>query len=284
MKVLITGAKGQLGFEFCKLFTEKNIAYVATDYAELDITNKQIVDVFIASNDFTHVINCAAYNDVDGAEKDSDNCFLLNALAPEYLAMAAKRNGAIFVTYSTDFVFDGNTTTPYTEKDIPNPLSTYAKSKRQGEVRVLECYEKSLVIRTSWLFGIAGKNFNTQVLGWASNKTELKIVDDQLSAPTYARDLAYFTWLLLQKNVYGLYHISNSGIASKFDQAQYLLQKVGWEGTLVRAKSHEFILAAQRPAFSKLDSSKVENIVGEKIPSWQSGIDRWYDEWSHLQR
>lgn len=277
--ILITGAKGQLGFEFQRLFNKAGIPFVATDIAELDITNKNDIEKFFIDKPFDCIINCAAYNDVDGAEDNANICYLLNAIAPELLANVAKKINAVFVTYSTDFVFDGNKNTPYKEDDVPNPLSVYAKSKLEGENRVINVYNKSFVIRTSWLFGIAGKNFNTQVLGWAAKNSELKIVDDQISSPTYAKDLAEFTWLLLQTGKFGLYHFSNNGVASKFDQAQYLLTKIGWQGVLKPAKRSDFKLKATRPAYSKLDSSKIEAIVGKKIPTWQSGIDRWYEEW-----
>lgn len=277
--ILITGAKGQLGFEFQRLFNKEGIPFIATDVDELDITSKNDIEKFFIDNHFDCIINCAAYNDVDGAEDNANICYLLNAIAPELLANVAKKINAVFVTYSTDFVFDGNKNTPYKEDDVPNPLSVYAKSKLEGENRVINAYNKSFVIRTSWLFGIAGKNFNTQVLGWAEKNSELNIVDDQVSSPTYAKDLAEFSWLLLQTGKFGLYHFSNNGQASKYDQAQYLLKKAGWDGVLKPAKSSDFVLKAARPAYSKLNSRKIEAIVGKKIPTWQSGIERWYDEW-----
>lgn len=278
IKILITGANGQLGYEFQRLFNKEGIYYIATDYKELDITNINVLNSFFKDKQFDYIINCAAYNDVDKAEDDRDNCFALNAKAPVYLANFAKDINAVYMIYSTDFVFDGKKREPYTEKDLPNPLSEYGQSKLEGEKGVLQTYDKVFIIRTSWLFGIAGENFNTQVLRWAKNKDELSIVDDQISAPTYAKDLAYFSWKLMQTQIYGLYHFSNEGIASKYDQAEYLLKKIGWDGVLKRAKTADFNVKANRPAYSKLDSSKIKKVVGENIPSWQSGIDRWLEE------
>jgi len=280
LKILITGANGQLGYDLRRLLTGLKCDFVATDYQELDITNKFAVSEFIISGGFDIVINCAAYNEVDKAEDDVENCYKLNCYAPYYLAKASKEIGAVFITYSTDFVFDGKKGEPYTENDKPNPISTYGKSKYEGEESVLKEYENSIIIRTSWLFGINGKNFNTQVINWAKSRNELKIVDDQISSPTYSYDLADFTLKLLKKDVYGLFHFSNSGIASKYDQAKYLLEKIKWKGALLRAKSSEFSLKAQRPAFSKLDSEKIEGITSSKILSWQSGLDRWWEEYS----
>ena len=277
--ILITGANGQLGYDFQRLFDSLEVKYIATDVADFDITNeKSIDDFFLKHNNISLIINCAAYNDVDKAETDSDFCMLLNSRAPFNLAKKAKEIGATFVTYSTDFVFDGDIRDPYTEEDMPNPPSVYAKSKRMGEEAVLAEYDKSFVIRTSWVFGIANNNFNKQVINWSKTRDELNIVDDQVSVPTYSKDLAYFSWKLIETKKYGLYHMSNSGICSKYDQAKYVLDNIGWTGKLGTSKTEDFNLPAKRSKFSKLDSTKLENIVGEKIPSWQDAIDRFLKE------
>ncbi len=278
MKILLTGSNGQLGHDFKKIFDKKNIEYIATDYKELDITSDENLNKFFQENEgITHVINCAAYNDVDKAETDK-KVWLLNAEAPKKLAEFSKKIGAIFVTYTTDFVFDGEKSSPYVEDDKTNGISEYGKSKAQGEKEVLKSYDSSFVIRTSWVFGIANNNFNKQVINWSKSRNELNIVDDQVSVPTYSMDLAEFSWKLIQTEKFGLYHITNDGIASKYDQAKYVLEKIGWKGTLGRAKTADFNLPAKRPAYSKLDSSKVEKLLGEKIPTWQSGIDRFLEE------
>ena len=278
MKILLTGSNGQLGHDFKKIFNKKNINYIATDYKELDITGDKALKKFFQENQkITHIINCAAYNDVDKAETD-EKVWLLNARAPKKLAEISKKIGAVFVTYSTDFVFDGEKKVPCNEEDEVNGLSEYAKAKISGEKFVLESYNKSFVIRTSWMFGIANNNFVKQVINWSKSRNELNIVDDQVSVPTYSMDLAEFSWKLIQTEKFGLYHITNDGIASKYDQAKYVLEKIGWKGTLGRAKTADFNLPAKRPAYSKLDSSKVEKLLGEKIPTWQSGIDRFLEE------
>ena len=278
MKILLTGSNGQLGHDFKKIFDKKNIEYIATDYKELDITSDKDLNKFFQENEeITHIINCAAYNDVDKSETDK-KVWLLNAEAPKKLAEFSKKIGAIFVTYTTDFVFDGEKDSPYMEDDKTNGISEYGKSKAQGEKDVLEAYDRSFVIRTSWVFGIANNNFNKQVINWSKSRNELNIVDDQVSVPTYSMDLAEFSWKLIQTEKFGLYHITNDGIASKYDQAKYVLEKIGWKGTLGRARTVDFNLPAKRPAYSKLDSSKVEKLLGEKIPTWQSGIDRFLEE------
>lgn len=277
--ILITGANGQLGYDFQRLFDSLKIKYIATDIVDFDITDeKSIDDFFLKYSNISLIINCAAYNDVDKAESEIDLCNKLNAEAPLNLAKKAKGIGAIFVTYSTDFVFYGDIKNSYTEEDMPNPPSIYAKSKRLGEISVLEEYEKVFIIRTSWLFGLANNNFNTQVVNWSKDCTELSIVDDQLSSPTYSKDLAYYSWKLINTNLYGLYHITNSGSCSKYDQAKYVLDKIGWTGNLRKIKTEELNLSAKRSKFSKLDSTKVENIIGEKIPSWKDAVDRYFQE------
>lgn len=275
--VLLTGANGQLGQDFQKLFDKLGVKYIATDYQELDITGKEKVREYIENNNFTIVINCAAYNNVDKAEEEVEKCYALNAYAPKNLAEICREKNIIFVTYSTDFVFDGEKEIPYTEEDIPNPLSVYSKTKLEGEKYSLE-YEKTFLIRTSWVFGIGNNNFCKQVINWSKDRDILKIVDDQVSSPTYSKDLAEFSWDLIQTDKYGLYHFSNSGEASKYDQAQYILKKIGWQGKLERAKTNDFPLPAKRAKYSKLDSSKIEKIVDKKIPHWKEGIDKFLEE------
>lgn len=278
MKILLTGSNGQLGHDFQKLFDSLKIEYIATDYQELDITSdKNLEKFFEKNNDFTHIINCAAYNDVDKAEIDN-KVFLLNEQAPQKLAEFSKKISAIFVTYSTDFVFDGKKEKDYIEDDTPTPVSNYGLAKANGEKLTLEAYEKSFVIRTSWVFGKANNNFNTQVINWSKTRDKLNIVDDQISVPTYSKDLAEFSWKLIQTGQFGLYHITNNGTASKYDQAKYVLEKIGWKGKLGTAKTEDFNLPAKRPHFSKLSSEKVEKLLGEKIPDWKSGIDRYLEE------
>ena len=278
MKILLTGSNGQLGRDFQKLFDSLKIEYIATDYQELDITSdKSLEKFFEKNNDFTHIINCAAYNDVDKAEIDN-KVFLLNEQAPQKLAEFSKKISAIFVTYSTDFVFDGKKEKDYIEDDTPTPVSNYGLAKANGEKLTLEAYEKSFVIRTSWVFGKANNNFNTQVINWSKTRDKLNIVDDQISVPTYSKDLAEFSWKLIQTGQFGLYHITNNGTASKYDQAKYVLEKIGWKGKLGTTKTEDFNLPAKRPHFSKLSSEKVEKLLGEKIPDWKSGIDRYLEE------
>lgn len=279
MRVLILGSNGQLGYDFQNLFDKLSMDNIATDYKELNIVNKEETEKFFQEHGrFDVVINCAAYNDVDKAENDKEKCYLLNSEAPARLAEMSKKMDSIFVTYSTDFVFDGLKNEPYTEEDIPNPLSVYGQSKYMGETNVLKAYEKSYVIRTSWVFGIANNNFNKQIINWSKTKSELNIVDDQTSVPTYSKDLAEFSWELIKTNKFGLYHLTNSGECSKYEQAKYVLEKIGWKGKLGTAKTKDFNLAAKRAEYTKLSSEKFEKLLGKKIPNWKDAIDRFLEE------
>ncbi len=276
--VLLTGANGQLGHDFQKLFDRLNIKYIATDYKELDITNKEAVEAFVKGKEIKYIINCAAYNNVDKAEEEKEACYSLNSFAPQNLAEIAKKIGAVFVTYSTDFVFDGTKGKAYIEEDETSPLSVYSMAKVEGEKGVLNIYDKSFVIRTSWVFGIANNNFNKQVINWSKDRDKLNIVDDQKSVPTYSYDLAEYSWKLIQTGKFGLYHLCNNGEASKYDQAKYVLDSIGWQGELGRAKTADFNLPAKRGVYTKLDCSRVEEVIGEKIPHWQDAVDRFLKE------
>ena len=276
--ILITGANGQLGYDFQRLFKSENIDFIATDVNDLDITDINKIREFVKDKNIDMIINCAAYNNVDKAEDEVEICTKLNTQAPYELSIVASEIRADFVTYSTDFVFDGAKSSPYTEEDIPNPLSVYGKTKLEGERKVLSSYDRSFVIRTSWVFGVANNNFNKQVMNWSKSKDILSIVDDQISSPTYSKDLAYYSWELIKTKKYGLYHLSNGDEASKYDQAKYVLDKINWCGTLNPAKTSDFNLKAKRAPYTKLDSSKIEKIINKKIPNWKEGIDRFLAE------
>lgn len=282
--ILLTGANGQLGQDFQKYFLQQGISFIPTDYSAvnqceaLDIIDKEKVEAFLDKKSISMIINCAAYNDVDKAESEIEKAYALNCEAPKNLAEIAKQKGIVFVTYSTDFVFDGTKTTPYSEIDQPNPLSVYGKAKYQGEQQVFAIYDKVFVIRTSWVFGMGNNNFNKSVIRWSKSNSELRIVTDQISAPTYSWDLAVYSWDLIQTGRYGLYHLTNQGQASKYDQAKYVLERIGWQGRLLPAKTEEFKLPALRPAYSKLDSSRAEKLIGRKMPEWTDAVDRFLGE------
>ena len=276
--ILVTGAGGQLGSDVMKELKRRSIPCVGITRADLELEDITKIEEYFKTNSVTRVIHCAAYTMVDKAEEEKELCYKLNMEAPKNLAMVAKEIGAIFITYSTDFVFGGDKEIPCTEEDRVNPLCIYAQSKADGENAVLEAYDKSFVIRTSWVFGMGNNNFNKQVIGWSKTRDELNIVDDQVSSPTYSWDLAEYSWDLVQSNQFGLYQLSNDGECSKYEQAKYVLEVTGWKGNLGTAKTEDFNLPAKRAKYSKISSEKAEKIIGKKMPSWQSGIDRFLIE------
>jgi dTDP-4-dehydrorhamnose reductase len=286
--ILITGANGQLGREFQKLFQRLGLAYTPTHRTAqdgcraLDITDGAAVRQAVASGPPpTYIINCAAYNAVDRAESEPERALAVNRDAVAHLAEAARRAKAVFVTFSTDYVFDGRLRRPYVEEDAANPLNRYGQSKLLGERAALETWEKSFVIRTSWVYGANGAgnaNFSRSLLRWARERDELRMADDQVSVPTYAADLAAFAWALAQSEAYGTYHLTNGGEASKYDQARRLLGLIGWRGKLIRAKAADFPSPAARPAYSKLDSAKAERVLGRSMPSWEEALERFVRE------
>ncbi|EFS21304.1 dTDP-4-dehydrorhamnose 3,5-epimerase [Fusobacterium gonidiaformans 3-1-5R] len=273
-RVLILGGNGQLGKAFQKFIQKKKIRYQAVDIDTLDITDEKKCREFLEKNFFHCVINCAAYTDVDKAELELERCKTVNADAIKLWIDLCRERQIPFITFSTDFVFDGTGDEPYSEEKDPNPISWYGKTKLEGEKNAL-CYEKALVIRSSWLFSNEGTNFCKKVLTWSKQKKEIHIVDDQISTPTYVRDLVYFTWLLYEKACFGLYHMSSSGECSKYDLAKYLLSSISWNGILERASSEEFENRAERPKYSKLYCMKLQREVGKPLPYWKKAVQHF---------
>ncbi len=270
--ILLTGANGQLGQEFQADFRNRELPWIATDRQELDITDPDRVMGFVKAHPITCVINCAAYNNVDLAETEREACRAVNTHAPGHLARAAREKGVPFVTYSTDFVFDGNSVNPYVETDTPRPLSVYGMSKLEGEKMAMQNHPDALVLRTSWLFGAHGVNFVGRFLELCRSRDEIGMVADQVSAPTCTRDLVRATRLLLEARAFGLFHVSNSGVASKYEFALEIARSIGWAGRLSPIDSKEFPAPAARPAFSKLDTGKLERVTGWRPPAWQERV------------
>lgn len=273
MNVLITGANGQLGQEFQKLFTNEHISFIPTDYKELDITDIDAIRKIIKENKFTHIINCAAYNAVDKAEEDWRTAYSVNGLAVRNLAIAANEISAEIVHYSTDYVFDGKKDTPYTIYDDPNPINKYGESKFLGEKNIALA-NKYYLLRVSWVFGTGNINFAKKVIGWSKKTDHIRISDDEISSPTYAVDLVKATLEILKKKVYGLYHVSNTS-CSRYDWGKYILEKINWKGKLERAKALEFNLPAKRPGYSVLDNYGLNETIGYEMPTWQNATDRF---------
>ncbi len=271
MKFLITGAEGQLGKEFLKEAKKKKLNCLALTREELDITDFEKVQKVVEGARPDFLINCAAYNDVDRAEEDWKTAFLVNGIGPKNLAIAAQENNCVLVHYSTDYVFDGKKNSPYTIVDKPAPINKYGQSKLLGENFVKDFAGKYFLIRLSAVFGNNPKaSFPLKILSWAKEKKELKIVDDQVFSPTFTGDVVKGTFDLIKSGEYGLYHMTNSGYCSRYEWAKYILEKIGWQGKILRAKSEDFQSAAERPKFSVLDNFPLKEMEG-----WREATERY---------
>lgn len=279
MKFLITGSNGQLAKEITKELTKSGIQFDAFDHKSLDITDLKSVREIIKLKKPDIVINCAAYNAVDKAEDDWQNAYLVNGIGPRNLAIACGETDAILVHYSTDYVFDGQKHAPYTIADDPNPINKYGQSKLLGERFVQSFSRKYFIIRVSWVFGIGNEsNFAKKVIEWSKVNDTIKVVDDQISSPTYAVDLAKATLDLIKTNAYGLYHMTSPNPCSRYEWAKYILDLIDWEGTLIPAKSGEFKTQAKRPGYTFMDSFPLKEVIGYNLADWKDATERFIKE------
>lgn len=273
MKILVTGANGQLGNELRNVLEDKlpgETTYV--DIQELDLTDAEAVKKFMQKGEFTHVVNCAAYTAVDRAEEDSALCAAVNIDAVSNLARHAEELGYNIVHISTDYVFDGTAHTPYTEGDKVNPCSQYGSTKRKGETALLALAPDAVIIRTAWLYSPYGKNFVKTMLKLGKEKGELRVVADQIGTPTYALDLAkaIYTVITAPQWVPGIFHFTDEGVASWYDFTVAILRIAGIDSCKVMPiATRDYPTAATRPFYSVLDKSKIKATFGIDIPHWE---------------
>lgn len=281
VKILVTGAKGQLGRKISdnsSIVSDSEFIYVGID--ALDLTNVEQVDELFKSHQFDFVINCAAYTAVDAAEEDEQTAKLVNTDAPAYLAKKCADCGAKFIHISTDYVFDGQSNVPYSENTPTCPVSVYGQTKLDGENLVLERNADSIIIRTSWLYSEYKKNFVLTILRLASERDSLNVVFDQVGTPTYAGDLADAILAIVNNNkltktwAAGVYHYSNLGVCSWYDFAIYLVKSLNLNTTVNPVLSSEFKTKANRPSYSVLDKSKIVNTYNLSIPYWTNACDK----------
>ena len=279
--ILITGADGQLGCELRSITGERDdIHCFCTDRQDLDITDPEAVENFISANSITKIINCAAYNNVDGAETDTDNAIRINVNGPMNLAAAAARHGIYLIHISTDFVFDGTRTSPYHESNRPAPLSEYGRTKLAGEIAVKRSGCLSIIIRTAWLYSPFGKkNFVRTILSLGEEEDFIKAVYDQKGTPTYARDLAEaILHIIPQLDAvprYGeVFHYTDEGCCTRAEWAQKILNLKRAECEVIPVPSSEFPSPARRPAFSVLDKSLIRTVFGVKVPLWERSLSK----------
>lgn len=266
IKYLITGAEGQLAREFLK-----NLGQEAKGLSrqELDIGNLDKVLESLQGLRPQIIINCAAYNYVDLAEERYYEAIRTNTIGPRNLAYGAKKIGALLVHFSTDYVFDGKKTTPYIEEDTPQPLNIYGKSKYMGELSIREEMVNYLIFRVSWVFGDGRQNFIYKLLKWVEEKEVLEVTSDEVSVPSSTSTIVNVTLKALNERLTGLYHLTNSGYASRYEWAVFVLEKLGIKRKVIPISSERFNLPAKRPKFSAMINERIAGLLGITIPSWQ---------------
>ena len=276
MKILVTGANGQLGQELRNVLEAKMPEKTLyTDIAELDLTNVEAVNNYIRNSEVTHIVNCAAYTAVDKAEEQKMECAAININAVQNIANAADSIGAKVIHISTDYVFDGLAHRPYKESDKVNPISQYGTTKRKGETALLALAPDSIIIRTSWLYSPYGKNFVKTMMSLGKERDCLKVVCDQIGTPTYAYDLAQAIYSILTSNqwVEGIYHYSNEGACSWYDFAKSIHRVSDIKDCKVYPiPTEDYPTAATRPYYSILDKTKIKATYGIEIPYWEDSL------------
>ncbi|ODB89584.1 dTDP-4-dehydrorhamnose reductase [Candidatus Thiodiazotropha endoloripes] len=290
-KILLIGCDGQVGWEL-----QRSLAVLADVTATslcgsygyaLDLLNPDAVDKAVAEVGPDYIVNAAAHTAVDKAESEIELSEKLNAEAPAQLARLAAEHNAVFIHYSTDFVFDGESERPYREEDQTAPLGVYGATKLEGELRVLETEAAAMVFRTSWVYGNHGHNFMKTMLRLFRERDELKVVDDQIGAPTWSRMIAEATAQVIgqlqsgvkhAEELKGVYHLTNSGETSWYGFAREILELSGESCSLLPIATHEYPTPARRPAYSVLDNSKLNQVFSLTMPDWSSTLNRCMED------
>ena len=272
MKALITGASGLLGSELVSAYRARGARVVACDRRGLDVTDASGVSNRVGSEAPDLVLHCAAYTAVDRAESESEQAFGTNGDGTQNVAQACAMTGAHLVYFSTDFVFDGGSETPYRTDAEPHPLSVYGRSKLAGEEAIANSGVKGLTVRSSWLFGAAGANFVSAILERARGGAPLRIVDDQRGRPTWAWHLTQTTAELVDIGATGLVHVTNGGTATWYELAKAAIEVAEVEADLQPVSSDEWKAAATRPRNSVLDVTETEALLGRSMVPWPEAL------------
>jgi dTDP-4-dehydrorhamnose reductase len=272
MKVLLTGANGQLGQELVQQLKHTFMEFYHFTKSELDITDELKVQKVVDEIQPDVIINAAAYTKVDLAETEEDLAYAINGYAQRNLAVAAEKVGAKICYVSTDYVFDGTGKTPYKEYDPCNPLGVYGKSKYVGEQLTQTLCSKYFIVRTSWVYGEYGQNFVKTMLKLAQERDELGVVHDQVGSPTYTVDLAQFILNLVQTDRYGIYHCTNSGTCSWYEFAQAIFEQSGLNIKVNPLTSEQFPRPAARPNYSVLDHMALKLNGFTSMRNWKDGL------------
>ncbi|MDD3593086.1 MAG: dTDP-4-dehydrorhamnose reductase [Candidatus Gastranaerophilales bacterium] len=257
-KILVTGANGMLGKDLCPALEAEGFEVIKTDIDNLDITDLTQVEEFFANNTPDFIVHCAAYTNVDGAEENPELAEKINVLGSKNIALQAKKYDIPILAVSTDYVFDGRGLRPYEPTDKPDPQSVYGATKLGGELAVKEQTKKYFIARTSWLYGIHGKNFVETMIALAQKMPELKVVDDQIGCPTWTMELANgIIKIIREQKPYGIYHICGSGFTSWYGFAKKIFELARMYVNLKPCTTEEFPRPAKRPAYSVMDNNNI---------------------------
>lgn len=283
-KILVTGCNGQLGRAVRKEYAKEEVTFINTDVTEgegvlaLDITDVDAVMELVRREKPDVIINCAAHTNVDLCEKQWDSAYRINAIGPRNLSIAATAVGAKMIHVSTDYVFEGNGTRPYTEFDAPNPISAYGKTKLEGERFVQAFADRYFILRTAWLYG-EGKNFVKTMLRLAETHDEVSVVDDQVGSPTSAVELARMIHYLEKTDNYGIFHATCEGDTNWADFAETIFKKAGKVTKVRHVSSEEYAkmnpASAKRPAYSILDNYMLRLTGDYRMADWQDALDEY---------
>ena len=289
MKVLITGANGQLGSEIKELaFEYENLECVFKDLPELDICDAEVLNTFIIDQHINAVINCAGYTAVDKAEEEALIAQKVNSEGVLNLVNALEKVDGKLIHISTDYVFNGNHSQPYKESDSVSPIGVYGETKRAGELAVLNSSIDAIVIRTSWLYSMYGNNFVKTMLRIGNNKKSIQVVSDQLGTPTYAKDLAKTCLDILSdtgstnlSKKESLYHYSNEGVTSWYDFATAIMEICNIDCQVIPIETKDYPTQARRPLYSVLDKSKIKSDFKITIPHWRDSLTNCIKKINH---
>lgn len=286
MRVLITGAKGQLGTDVMAELKSNNIEALGIDREELDIVDAKACEEFFdkanAEKRIDAVIHCAAYTAVDKAEDEQELSYNINALGTKNIATACKKFDMKLMYISTDYVFNGQGERPWEPDDERQPLNVYGKTKYEGELFVEEITKKYFIVRIAWVFGIAGNNFIKTMLKLAKERDSLTVVDDQIGSPTYTADLSKLLVSMIQTDKYGRYHATNEGYCSWYEFAKEIFKVAGVTINVAAVDSSAYPAKAKRPANSRMEKKKLDEMGFKRLPSWQDATRRYIEELQKL--
>lgn len=278
MKVLVTGAKGQLGYDVVNELKKRNHEAIGVGSDKMDITDGASVEKIFKETKVDAVVHCAAYTSVDAAEDNKGLCMKVNVEGTKNIAKACKKIDAKMIYISTDYVFNGEGEKPWEPEDECAPLNVYGRSKYEGELAVEKYLDKYFIVRIAWVFGINGKNFVKTMLNLGETKDEINVVNDQFGSPTYTYDLARLLVDMLESEKYGKYHATNEGVCTWYEFAKEIFRQAGLDMKINPVSSNEFPSKAKRPYNSRMSKDKLEKNGFVRLPSWENALKRYLIE------